>query len=693
MGELDYLSVLRAVKEIPFGVGKKLLASFLRGESGDSISRNKLDRLESYGSVAYQPEELRNLIENLIMNRCLECSGTPGNRFLRVLIITPKGESELENPTLHKGRAKMKMPETVITDEDRKAFEGLSFFLSHYNDFQKKAIIGKSRKILCIAGAGTGKTTVLTKRIEFLTKYRTADTKRILAITFTRKARTEMKTRLAGLSIPDVRVETFNSFCEKTLKQHNDIAYDRPVRVIAYSEKIRLIKAALSHINYDMKAATETYFTRGQMRGKSTDQLMHIFVNDCYFVLDYCKCRNLDLKTVYRGGMDKPSVRLVYNVCFYLNKEMLRLGLRDYADQLVDAIKLFKKDHGLVPEYDHILIDEYQDVNSIQIELVNLLNAPNLFAVGDPRQSIYGWRGSDIRYILQFSEDYPGCEIVGLTNNYRSSRAIVALVNSAVKHMGLPDLESLEPGGAGDARLVRFHNEAAEFEFVIQAILASEISRNEIFVLARTNRQLTDLSALFRDRGIDHVVKSEEIHASVDIREGQATLATIHAIKGLEADMVFVVGCNGQNFPCKGSEHPVVEMVKIDEYDKEEEEKRLLYVAMSRAKKTLVMTYTGSITRFITEEMRSMLGHTEPQLKLNKGDSADAFARLREWRLSVSRASGLPPYLIAHDSTLQEIVQKNPLDLTELERIRGLGPLRARKYGEDILRAILGIPP
>ena len=121
---------------------------------------------------------------------------------------------------------------------------------------------------------------------------------------------------------------------------------------------------------------------------------------------------------------------------------MSKNGLRDFADQLIDALKLFNDNPDLIPNFDHVLIDEYQDVNGTQTKLIDILNPKNIFAVGDPRQSIYGWRGSDIRHILNFEDKYELCETISLVKNYRSSKSIVKLINSCIETMDLPGLES-----------------------------------------------------------------------------------------------------------------------------------------------------------------------------------------------------------------------------------------------------------
>ena len=184
--------------------------------------------------------------------------------------------------------------------------------------------------------------------------------------------------------------------------------------------------------------------------------------------------------------------------------------------------------------------------------------------------------------------------------------SIIDLSNSAIEEMRMPDLEHFHKGG-GEIKLLGLATENSEYKFVIDRIKNCGLILEEIFVLARTNRQLKELSERMRDKGIRHSIKN-------DYKENQllrgVTLATVHAAKGLEAKMVFVIGCNGLNFPIKGSEHPVVEMVKLDNYDKEEEERRLFYVALSRAKEMLYLTYTGNIpSYFITHKMMKIIGN------------------------------------------------------------------------------------
>jgi hypothetical protein len=289
--ELDYLNVLRAVNEIPFGVGKTLLSDFLIGDDGnDSIKRHRLYKLPSFGSLAYSKEELNGLIESLILNGFLEVVSARDNKFLKLLSMTERGKKELLNPGMYNNnrlRLDLRFKKTEITAEDRLLFSEFGDFLSKFNDEQKKAIVSAGKGVLCIAGDGSGKTTVLTKRIEFLVRYRSVEPSKILAITFTRKARQEMMTRLGAIGgLEQVDVQTFNSFCEKALNRHNDVAYDKKFRVLTYGDRLKIMARALLKMNFSVDDALGIYFTESQKSGKIREQLISIFVNDCFFIRD-----------------------------------------------------------------------------------------------------------------------------------------------------------------------------------------------------------------------------------------------------------------------------------------------------------------------------------------------------------------------------------------------------------------------
>ena len=165
----------------------------------------------------------------------------------------------------------LKIPESVEVTKAHKALFTKLPFLARYNDEQKLAIITQSPCSIVIAGAGSGKTTVLTKRIEFLTQYQSVNETSILAITFTRKAKQEMLSRIRAA----VRIETFNSFCESVLRQYESLIYDRPVRMVTYQEKRRLVTEALRSNGYTINTAVHQYFTIGQRRWEDGGRIVH----------------------------------------------------------------------------------------------------------------------------------------------------------------------------------------------------------------------------------------------------------------------------------------------------------------------------------------------------------------------------------------------------------------------------------
>ena len=613
MQKLDYLKVLEAIGQMPFCVGKTLLIDFLSGNlKNDSITRNRLQNKPIFGYFElYSQREVGDIIENLMHNDLIEYRKLESNRFIKVISITEKGKREILEPSLHKKKLSNNfiIAESKVTDEDRMMFDAFDFFLKSYNEAQKKAIVSAKNRILCIAGAGSGKTTVLTKRIEFLTTFKSVRPESILAITFTRKARTDMLARISRSQYCNgVMVETFNSFCEKIIKQHNDIIYGKSTRVISYGEKIRIFKASLRENNIDLSKAIDNYFSHGQRRERSSEDLANMLMNDCFSILEMHKANNLDIDEIksHRDSLDsaeRDNLDMVHQICKFTDSFMKKYGLRDYSDQISHCIKFFKKNPGMVPKFEHILVDEYQDVNSSQIELLDILNPKNIFCVGDPRQSIFGWRGSKMNYILNFEEKNPECEIITLNTNYRSSKEIVELINKSLEDSRLPELKASIAARASIS-ILNFDSEEDEIDFVAGKINELDIAKNQIFVLARTNRMINNLSGMMKEMGIRHLVKTDDYNRDEEAAIDEVVLATIHSIKGLEANTVFIVGCTSLNFPCKASDHPIMELLRINDYDKEEEERRLFYVALSRAKNELYLTYSGkSLTRFVNPSM------------------------------------------------------------------------------------------
>lgn len=609
--EFDHTVLIKSLLAIPFPIGKRLLIDFVRGvEDNSSIERNNLARSSFFGKLAdVSEQELFDLLERLLEEGYITQERSSFNANIKVLIVTPKGQYELIKPSF----AAQKEPEhtfdyekTTISAEEKQLFEEFQDYLELYNREQKKAIISPTSHILCVAGAGSGKTTVLTKRIEFLVRYKSISPKKILAITFTRKAREEMQNRLGELGVA-ADVQTFNSFCEQFLRKYEQEHNIPRKRILGYGDKIVAIMQALDMIGKTIEEALDIYFTDRERLSKTPEQLQAIFVGDCFTLLDYLKNYEKDIPDFTENIERKHlgQAKLLQQVVIFLKEYVSIQGFRDYGDQIRETLEYFKKDGALIPLYEHVLVDEYQDVNAAQQELLDLLNPPHLFAVGDPRQSIFGWRGSDIAFIKNFEKHYDNTETIHLTTNYRSKEAIIGVMNKAIEPMSLPPLKGVGEE-KGKTHLLSFDSEEAEAEMIAALVKESALPPKEIFVLARTNKQLQGLAALLAAKGIKVFVKADDERRRA--ASDEVTVATVHAIKGLEAELVIVAGCNDLYFPCKAAEHPVLDVVKMQTYDKIEEERRLFYVAISRAKSQLILTYTGKRpTMFVTAEMESML--------------------------------------------------------------------------------------
>ncbi len=708
-----HYKVLKLVNELNFPVGRKLLAEILRAENTARIKKLRLDNLINYGALdLYGSEDIYDLLERMILSGLIEISKLSKSKYMPVVVLTKKGITELENPSegtkVLDSFSSCLENTTEITDDDKKLFSEFDFFLNAYNDFQKKAIIDSAKKLLCVAGAGSGKTTVLTKRIEYLIRFKGVQSSEILAITFTRKAKQEMTHRLDSL-IPGnaVKIETFNSFCEKLLKKNQNIFYDKEYNVMTFKLKVRSVLMTLTELGYTPDSALRLYYGEKKFARENKRQLFYTFVGDIFSLMDhyiqnekpFSHMRDIVVRN--QNSSDRKIGYFMLELIENISEFKTKYGLRDYTDQLSHAIKLFRKHQKLIPTYSHILVDEYQDVNDIQVKLLDLLNPENLFVVGDPRQSIYGWRGSKVENILNFPVKHQDSSVIQLTTNYRSTNTIVDLGNKVISSLKLPDLESVSKSEE-QVMLLSHSDEKSESEFIAQSILSQQIDRKNIFVLARTNRQLENISQVLASHGIKCLKRTiEEKKESIEPNADEVTLSTVHAIKGLEADLVYVIGTNSNMYPCITSDHPFMNIVRLeDNYDKYAEELRLLYVALTRAKTRLIISYFGTLSKFVNKDIQKKLKTISlSKPKVNKQSSlkysykvsnkamklSDA---LRDWRYNMSRELNVKPYVLFSNRSMEELVEKKPKDFYELQSVSGFGPTKVTKYGEEIIGII-----
>ncbi|MFY9414796.1 MAG: DNA helicase PcrA [Tepidanaerobacteraceae bacterium] len=360
-------------------------------------------------------------------------------------------------------------------------------FLQDLNSQQRKAVTHPAGPLLVLAGAGSGKTRVLTYRIAYLIKNQAVNPRNIIAITFTNKAAQEMKERLQQLlpSVNDILVSTFHSACVRFLRFDIDkLGYNRNFIIFDTQDSQALIKECLQALNIDEKkfapAAVLNYISRAKDR-----------------LLEPSKC--LDNAKDIR----EKTMATLYELYQRRLKEHNAL---DFDDIIVKTVQLFKEFPAVLSYYQkrflHILVDEYQDTNLAQYELVRMMAAKhrNLCVVGDDDQSIYAFRGADIRNILEFEQDFPDATVIRLEQNYRSTKTILNAANDVIDNNFARKKKRLwtDNGEGEKINLVTLEDEGQEAYFIAQEI------NNRIF---RDNLNYKDFAVLYRTNAQSRVLE------------------------------------------------------------------------------------------------------------------------------------------------------------------------------------------
>ena len=709
-----HIEVLKSFDELPFCVGERTLTCLFLGKYNDTIRNNNLDRLECFGMLYKFLESRVEFLMKVLLEHSLLERKIFRNNF-SVIKRSELGRREIienKHDFSHILMGAEDLEIEKVTQEDREKFKKYENFLGKFNEEQKKAIISLKRHILCIAGAGSGKTTTLTKRIDFLCRFKSVNPEQILAITFTKKAKEEMKLRLRNFGIRGCLVVTFNGFCEKMLKLYEKRLYSYERQAVSFREQIEVVRDSLKSLNISFEEIVEDYFGTRQQREKTKDELFFMFVRDVFSIISSYKNRGCEIEKFYeneRQHQRRKVAEKVFRLCVEILENLEKRNLRTFTEQITNTIELFKEHNNIIPHFSHILIDEYQDINKIQIELLILLKSRSnayIFAVGDPRQAIYGWRGSDIFYILKFPKMFKEAQILSLSHNYRSSQNIVDFFNQSIESMRMEDIRSTKKT-SGKVFVIEYLKENSQSLFIINAIKSSSYELEEIFVLGRTHRILENIIGEFRSHKIPFTIKTDEQIGGVSNKKRReekrvgVTIATIHAIKGLEARQVFLVSANTFSFPNKVQENAVLSLIKDTRfYDKEEEERRVFYVALSRAKEQLIITYTGMLTKFITGKMLGMTQfrpqrqflkrHTTQKSLLDVKNERLAVKLLKDWRSEKAYSLGVPHYIILTNRSIEELCEKRPQTLEELEEIHGISSLKVEKYGEELMKIVSG---
>lgn len=355
--------------------------------------------------------------------------------------------------------------------------------LNGMNPRQKEAVLHTDGPLLLMAGAGSGKTRVLTHRIAYLIEEKEVNPWNILAITFTNKAAKEMKERVNAILASggeDVWVSTFHSMCVRILRRDVDfIGYNRNFTIIDSSEQLTLMKRILKELNIDPKKYDPRSILGTISQAKNSLQTPQ----------DFAKMQGSYYEEIAAKCYAAYQKELQYNQCM------------DFDDLIMNTIRLFEEHPDSLTYYQnkfhYIHVDEYQDTNHAQYTLVNLLAGRfrNLCVVGDADQSIYGWRGADMQNILDFEKDYPDAAVILLEQNYRSTKNILSAANQVIENNSNRKPKNLwtENKEGNKITYYRANNERDETRFIVdrmqEEIRSNHRNYGDFAILYRTNAQ------------------------------------------------------------------------------------------------------------------------------------------------------------------------------------------------------------
>lgn len=399
----------------------------------------------------------------------------------------------------------------------------MNSLLTGLNKEQQQAVQHTEGPLLILAGAGSGKTKVLTVRIAHLLA-QGVNPYEILTITFTNKAAKEMKSRVEGL-VGDVAnriwLSTFHSFCAKFLRFELDnfLGYNSNFTIYDTADSQAVIKAALKALNLDDK-----YYPVGAMLAAISDAK-----NKLLFASDFRK----QAKDFYQ--------QKVADVYEYYERELRKNNALDFDDLLLVAVKLLQSNEAVLDKYSkrfrYVMIDEYQDTNHAQYLLAKLLAShwKNIAVVGDADQSIYAWRGADIQNILDFEKDYPNCTSIKLEQNYRSTKIILDAANAVIENNEGRPKKNLWTDKTEGAKIQHFtaQSEHEEAAFIGDTIAKKHdihgVPYGDMAILYRTNAQSRVLEEALIKRALPYtMVGGTKFYDRKEIKDVLAYLRVLY---------------------------------------------------------------------------------------------------------------------------------------------------------------------
>lgn len=683
-------------------------------------------------------------------------------------------------------------------------------------DPEQRLAVGITRGPLAIlAGAGSGKTRVISRRVAYAVTTGAVAAGQVLVVTFTEKAAAEMASRLRGLELRGVAARTFHAAALAQLRHFWPLRHGGAEAPEVLDSKTPIV---------------------GRLARNLPGGYRFTPAKDLADEIEWAKSRRLTPASYAAGGgaSRQPPVPIELFVRLWADYELAkdRAGKLDFDDMLTRLIELLETDAEAAAivrsRYSWFSVDEYQDTNPLQERLLELWlgDRDDLCVVGDEDQSIYSFTGATSAFLTGFEARHPGARVVTLERNYRSSPEILALANRllAAEGRGKRLVATMPSGPIPTIR--RWADAASELAFLTTTVartIADGIAPSEIAVLVRTNAQIPPIEASLTRAGIAFRVRGQRFFERPEVREalrllrrpgparrglaaagveaerpgvGQVTgsalvdrlearliselgyepdlpsasgraaverneslglvleiarsavdaepatdttallatferrataetegsddgvnLLTLHRAKGLEWDAVFLPQLEEGTLPISQA---------LESEDDLAEERRLLYVGLTRARRRLVLSWAGrrmgTRDRETTRSPSRFLGALEPSGSTGAhgstggaGGRAGSGARgqvtvlpgapmptaaerrpeqdplrdaLRAWRTARANADAMPPYVIAHDSLLDAIVEQRPPSVAALRRLKGMGPAKLERYGEELLELV-----